>query len=99
MGCSWRRFYVCFIILLIASAIVFMIYKLSRYKQNSQAVVFTDSGKITGFISERFGKKVKCYYGVPYADPPIGKLRFSKPQYITPWKGKLINSIQGNLLN
>lgn len=99
MGCSWRRFYVYFVILLIVSAIILMIYKLSRFKKDSQAVVLTDSGKITGFISERFGKKVKCYFGVPYADPPVGNLRFSKPHYITPWKGRLINYIRNNLQN
>lgn len=34
----------------------------------------TSSGKIQGFIDE--GNSVEVYLGIPYAQPPVGKLRF-----------------------
>lgn len=46
-------------------------------------VVQTKSGKIRG-IRERAanGKDVDMWWGVPYAEPPIGDLRFRSPKPI-----------------
>ncbi|VDO02475.1 unnamed protein product [Rodentolepis nana] len=32
-------------------------------------------------------KNVDAYLGIPFAEPPIGDLRFAPPQPISPWKG------------
>lgn len=32
-------------------------------------------------------KLVDAFYGIPYATPPVGELRFEKPRAVTPWKG------------
>ncbi|KAM7315246.1 acetylcholinesterase-1 [Ixodes scapularis] len=50
-------------------------------------VVSTSAGVVSG---QRFlisGKKVDAFYGVPYAKPPVGELRFMKPQPAEPWNG------------
>lgn len=54
-----------------------------------KTLVRTKLGAITGFLFLRNQINITCYLGVPYAQPPVGKLRFSKPQMITPWKGPL----------
>src|SRR6266487_740578 len=33
------------------------------------------------------GKKVEVFRGVPYAEPPIGNLRFRKSRPVRKWKG------------
>ncbi|KAL7645206.1 UNVERIFIED_CONTAM: hypothetical protein RMT77_003592 [Armadillidium vulgare] len=45
-------------------------------------------GIITGLkeISEN-GKIFYSYYGIPYAEPPVNKLRFKDPKPKSPWKG------------
>ncbi|SFQ16336.1 para-nitrobenzyl esterase [Lachnospiraceae bacterium XBB1006] len=42
-------------------------------------------GDITGVYNA--DHSVKVYAGIPYAAPPIGKLRFREPQPVTPWIG------------
>ncbi|CAL4109495.1 unnamed protein product, partial [Meganyctiphanes norvegica] len=46
----------------------------------------TLSGKVKGktFITS-LGKEVDAWYGIPYAKPPIGDLRFRHPQPIDKW--------------
>ena len=45
-------------------------------------------GETRGIQQEVFGKKVNCFLGIPYAEPPLGKLRFRAPQPPKPWEGK-----------
>jgi len=45
-------------------------------------------GKIQGLeTSTSDGKKVSAWYGIPYAQPPTGSLRFRHPRPIEPWSG------------
>ena len=48
-------------------------------------VITTDSGKITGVFNQ--DHTVEVYAGIPYAAPPIGQLRWKKPQDPEPWDG------------
>ncbi len=43
-----------------------------------------ESGIIEGFLSE--DGTVEKYLGIPYAQPPIGNLRWKTPQKLKPWK-------------
>eukprot|EP01060_Flectonema_neradi_P025409 TRINITY_DN341_c9_g1_i1.p1 TRINITY_DN341_c9_g1~~TRINITY_DN341_c9_g1_i1.p1 ORF type:complete len:663 (+),score=112.95 TRINITY_DN341_c9_g1_i1:65-1990(+) len=45
-------------------------------------------GDIEGYIPA--GSKHKYFRGIPYAAPPVGKLRFHSPQEVSPWNGTLI---------
>jgi para-nitrobenzyl esterase len=33
------------------------------------------------------GKAIRIYRGIPYAEPPVGDLRWRAPQPVTPWEG------------
>ena len=41
--------------------------------------VNTTSGQVTGFINET-APQVRQWLGIPYAEPPVGSLRFAPPQ-------------------
>uniref|UniRef100_A0AC34FBK2 Carboxylesterase type B domain-containing protein n=1 Tax=Panagrolaimus sp. ES5 TaxID=591445 RepID=A0AC34FBK2_9BILA len=50
-------------------------------------LVKTDYGKIEGVsLQTTLGFKADVFLGIPYASPPIGSLRFEKPQPPKPWK-------------
>ncbi|MBB6093517.1 para-nitrobenzyl esterase [Povalibacter uvarum] len=46
--------------------------------------VAIDSGGISG---KKLASGVRAYFGVPFAAPPTGDLRWREPQPVTPWKG------------
>ena len=50
---------------------------------NTAPVVKIDSGRVRGVISGNLA----IYKGVPYAAPPVGKLRWRPPQPAKPWAG------------
>ena len=54
-------------------------------------VVKTKSGKVRGQIqpSSIQGKSVQKFLNIPYAEAPIGQLRFEKPQPKKPWNGNI----------
>ncbi|RVE56376.1 hypothetical protein OJAV_G00220450 [Oryzias javanicus] len=45
-------------------------------------VVFTKYGQIRGVTVE----KAHIFYGVPYADPPVGAYRWKPPRPLSPWQ-------------
>lgn len=56
-------------------------------KQRSP-VVQTESGAVVGKIETLpYGKSVYEYLGIPYAEPPVGDLRFAAPKPAKPWSG------------
>ena len=51
-------------------------------------VVVTSLGKIEGsLMTTNEGRRIYSYRGIPYARPPLGNLRFKKPEPITCWSG------------
>ena len=42
--------------------------------------VRTSSGLVRGTTVEVFGQKVNQFLGIPFAEPPVGDLRFAKPK-------------------
>lgn len=56
----------------------------------SQLIIKTDNGFLTGRTDQTEDSIVYSYLGIPYVQPPIGKLRFQPPQSLTsPWSGVL----------
>ena len=52
-------------------------------------IVITGSGKIQGKKVTKNGKSHLEYLGIPFAEPPIGKLRFKPPVPVKPWSNVL----------
>lgn len=50
-----------------------------------ELTVTTKQGAVKGFCSE--DKQTVVFRGVPYAQPPVGDLRFRRPQEHEPWEG------------
>ncbi|XP_061188093.1 uncharacterized protein LOC133196179 [Saccostrea echinata] len=53
------------------------------------------TGKIT-YVDYSFHKKVFTFYNIPFAKPPVGKLRFAKPVPYGSWNGTLNATEHGN---
>ncbi|XP_070593960.1 LOW QUALITY PROTEIN: cholinesterase-like [Erythrolamprus reginae] len=68
----------------------------SSSASNEDTVVITSSGPIKGkqFLSGL--GSMTAYLGVPYAEPPLGKLRFQKPLPHQPWNQTLEATSFGN---
>jgi para-nitrobenzyl esterase len=49
--------------------------------------VKTNMGYVSGTIIGEPGKKVSIYRGIPFAAPPVGDLRWKRPQPAEPWDG------------
>lgn len=48
----------------------------------------TDKGKVRGLtLASPSGRKVDAWLGIPYAQPPVGALRFRHPRPIEKWQG------------
>jgi para-nitrobenzyl esterase len=50
---------------------------------SKQAVVTTSSGKLEGIIENG----LFVFKGIPYAEPPVGALRWMPPRPVKPWRG------------
>ena len=51
----------------------------------STDVVHVAQGDLTGVLTE--DGRVEVYAGIPYAQPPVGSLRWKEPQPAGPWEG------------
>ncbi len=61
-------------ILLLNIAIIFV-----NNVKSDDTLIHTTSGSVRGISIEVFNKSVEQYLGIPYAEPPLGSLRFAKP--------------------
>ncbi|MHA2394214.1 MAG: carboxylesterase/lipase family protein [Promethearchaeota archaeon] len=53
-------------------------------ESNCHKIVEISSGRINGYATSN---NTYTWLGVPYAEPPIGDLRWKPPQKVTPWEG------------
>jgi len=62
----------------------------SQTVENSSPLITTPLGTIEGYYDTSYGgRQFEAYEGIPFAEPPIGDLRFEVPKGITPWTGVL----------
>ena len=71
-----------------------MVLSLTSWSQkNSNLILSIQGGQIKGV--ETPTKGVVVYKGIPFAAPPVGKLRWREPQPVVPWKGVKIANAYG----
>ena len=59
-----------------------------REEKHASFIVQTESGAVVGKTETLLhGKLVHEYLGIPYAEPPVGELRFAAPKPAKPWSG------------
>ncbi|CAG7835739.1 unnamed protein product [Allacma fusca] len=77
------------------TTVLFSIYLHSSSREGK--VVETKSGIVKGVISwSRGGREFHEWLGIPYAQPPVGNLRFASPVPIEKWTGVLDGSQYGH---
>nr|AND78201.1 juvenile hormone esterase [Coccinella septempunctata] len=72
---------------------------LKKEFQKPNLQVKTESGKVQGTRLQSKSLKRGYYYafmGIPYAQPPVGDLRFRSPKWVRNWPGVLDGSKQGS---
>ena len=68
-----------------ALLILFMILSLVSTSQTPNPVLTIEGGRVKGL--ETPTKGVIAYKGIPFAAPPVGRLRWKEPQPVVPWQG------------
>ncbi|CAK1546010.1 unnamed protein product [Leptosia nina] len=64
-------------------------YGMDNLPEGERCVVETQNGTICGYIDKRDEGVYYKFKGIPYAEPPLDKLRFMPPIPIKPWKNTL----------
>ncbi|XP_065285404.1 acetylcholinesterase-like [Dermacentor albipictus] len=74
--------------------ILFMFLQLSSQENSGQqqyvdVTVNTTTGCLRGMVVPTKTKPVRAFLGIPYAEPPVGTIRFRKTEPRRPWAGVL----------
>jgi len=70
-----------------SALILILVLSLCEARISDDLIVETNKGKIRGVtLKSATNKDVDCWYGIPYAQPPIGDLRFRHPRPVEAWK-------------
>lgn len=57
----------------------------TQQQKDLNPVLTVEGGQIQGVLTD--STQVMVYKGIPYAAPPVGNLRWKKPQSVVPWQG------------
>lgn len=61
--------------------------------EDDPLVVRTKKGRVKGItLTAATGKKVDAWFGIPYAQKPVGELRFRHPRPIENWGDEILNT-------
>lgn len=65
-------------------------FALALFKLTTSEIVQIEDGRLEGTLMEtRRGEQFHAFKKIPFAEPPLGKLRFLPPQAKQPWSGIL----------
>ncbi|XP_048339076.1 acetylcholinesterase-like [Sphaerodactylus townsendi] len=76
----------------------FLVFSIPESKSSADdgTVVVTTNGAVQGKYLLAGSRSITAYLGIPYAEPPVGKLRFQKPVPHKPWSHILEATNFGN---
>ncbi|KAJ8673191.1 hypothetical protein QAD02_004453 [Eretmocerus hayati] len=61
---------------------------LTKAFRSGELIVGTKSGAVRGFVDKNLdGDDFYSFKGIPYAEPPVGPMRFRDPEPVMPWTG------------
>ncbi|GAB1601119.1 acetylcholinesterase-like [Argonauta hians] len=66
---------------------VFTLSLINGYIQAEDTTIGTTSGKIKGSTISVLNTDIDVFLGIPFAKPPVGDLRFRRPEPVEPWSG------------
>ncbi|XP_013408916.1 acetylcholinesterase isoform X2 [Lingula anatina] len=70
-------------------ALLFLLFSLSPSITSGNRLIRTEKGTLRGTETVVNGKTIDMYLGIPFAEPPVGDLRFKHPTPNKPWTGIL----------
>lgn len=76
--------------------LLFLVF-VSAEMQEMRPVVVLKQGTITGVKVYLSRVTINAFLGIPYAEPPVGKLRFSVPERHKGWQGTFFAGNYGPL--
>jgi len=59
----------------------------SCFAEDDNLVVQTANGLLRGKLATTRDMQVRQFLGIPYAEAPVGQLRFAKPKPFESWQG------------
>ncbi|NP_001267763.1 acetylcholinesterase-like isoform X1 [Aplysia californica] len=78
-----------YVIRLLAQCHVVLVLMTRLAGAQERPIIETDKGTVQGVTVFADGKKVDAFYGIPFAKPPLGDLRFKPPAQLDSWEGVL----------
>ncbi|XP_078521832.1 cholinesterase isoform X1 [Lissotriton helveticus] len=67
-------------------ALIYMVSVSAQVQpEDDELIVSTKNGKIKGMYISVLSKPITAFLGIPYGEPPMGHLRFRKPEPRMPW--------------
>lgn len=57
------------------------------FADENDLLVTVKNGKVQGTLLPVSNGNVRAFLGIPYAKPPVGKLRFRNPEPLESWEG------------
>lgn len=64
-----------------------ILFYCSCFAADDNLVVQTANGLLRSKLATTGGMQVRQFLGIPYAQPPVGELRFTKPKPFGSWQG------------
>lgn len=70
---------------------LFLVFGLCHGRTSSDLKVRIEDGRVIGrYLTSESGRTIRAFMGIPYAEPPVGKLRFKAPSKVKQWMGILM---------
>ncbi|KAL8593931.1 hypothetical protein ACOMHN_032351 [Nucella lapillus] len=83
------------ILLMLIQALV-LLQEVTSSSGSYAPIMSTDKGRVRGKRETANGKVVDVFWGIPFAKPPVGELRFRHPEQIDRWEGVWNATVQPN---